>query len=47
MELNVQQLREDRPEEPESLLALLAPTLDVRFLLACVMSWTTKSRRRG
>jgi hypothetical protein len=40
----VQQLREARPEEP--LLALLPPTLDVRFL-ALVISWTTKSRRRG
>jgi hypothetical protein len=37
----VQQLREARPEEPEP-----PPTLAVRFL-AFVMSWTTKSRRRG
>jgi hypothetical protein len=42
----VQQMREARPEEPESLLALLPPTFDVRFL-AFAMSWTTKSRRRG
>jgi hypothetical protein len=42
----VQQLREARPEEPEPLLVLLPPALDVRFL-TFVMSWTTKSRRRS
>ncbi len=41
----VQRLREARTEEPKPLL-MLPPTFDVRFL-ACVVSWTTKSRRRG